>query len=223
MNTAINKIVVVEGLDKTGKSTFVNKLEQAYINKIGNDNSLSKFSFPNKSTPIGNSIRVELNKDHPNSEVVSTPNFLSEMSHYWMQEIFKWDFKNSHTTPKNYLFDRYFISTLAYQAFYNNSVADLNFIRESITNNKFLKIPTDLIMLDLPNPIIIERTIKDELVDQVDAHDTKDLEVIDRRRDAYSQAMDFLKEFDVNIHLFRNISEYDTVDLADILVEKIFK
>ena len=222
LNTSINKIVVVEGLDKTGKSTFINVLDGAYTKKFGSNENLTKFSFPNKTTPIGKSIRDELEKDHPNTEIVGTPNFLSEMVHYWMCEIFKQDYKNASKNIKNYLFDRYFISTMAYQAFYNDSKNDLDFIKRAINENKFLMIPTDLIMLDLPNKIIIERTLKDEQNNLVDAHDTKDVNILDKRRDAYQKTVGLLTTLGVKIHWFSDVSVYDTKELADDLIGKIF-
>ena len=222
LNTSINKIVVVEGLDKTGKSTFINVLDTAYTKKFGSSENLTKFSFPNKTTPIGKSIRDELEKEHPNNEVVGSPNFLSEMVHYWMREIFNQDYKNANQNIKNYLFDRYFISTMAYQAFYNDSNADLDFIKRAVEENKFLKIPTDLIMLDLPNRIIIERTLNDEKNNLVDAHDTKDVNILDKRREAYQKAVGLLVDWGVKIHWFSDVSVYDTRELADDLIGKIF-
>jgi thymidylate kinase len=222
VESVINKIVVVEGLDKTGKSTFVNVMESVYLDKFKTSNNLTKFSFPNRTTPIGKSIRDELDKEHPDSNVISSPNFLAEMVHYWMREIFNHDFKNNTGDKKNYIFDRYFISTMAYQAFYNESVADLNFIKLAIKNNSFLKVPTDLIMLDLPNSIIIERTLKDEKNNLVDAHDTKEINVLDKIRRANQQTVGWLEELVVKIHWFCVVCVYDTNELAKELVGNIF-
>ena len=52
VDSSIKKIVVVEGLDKTGKSTFSNIFADIY-NRSFSD-ALVKFSFPNKTSPIGN-------------------------------------------------------------------------------------------------------------------------------------------------------------------------
>jgi thymidylate kinase len=221
LKSAINKIVVIEGLDKTGKSTFTNQLGKEYVNRFSS-NDLVRFSFPNKTTPIGKSIRTELEAVHPNQSVISAPNFIAEMMHFWMKEIYELDFINKSVMKKNYLFDRYFISTLAYQAFYNDSIANQEFIEEAIGMNKFLKLPTDLIVLDLPNEIIIERTLNDERNNLVDAHDTKDIAILNKRRDAYRKAVDTLDGLGINIQWFDNISLYNTDDLAKELVGKIF-
>lgn len=236
MKTIINKVIAVEGLDKTGKSTFVNTFEAAFFGMYGTDgNTLKKFSFPNANLPIGKAIRDELESSVPNLDVVSSPFFLSDMSHYWMIELYNQHFKNITEQPTNnlvsnetivttnYIFDRYFISTLAYQAFYNNSKADLDFIKTVLKTNKFLKLPTDIIMLDLPNEIIIERTLADQDDDLVDSNDTTDEAILNKRREAYKSAISFLKHMGINIHWFEDISLFDTNDLARVLLGKIFR
>ena len=46
----IGKIIAVEGLDKTGKSTFCNSFETVFTQMLGiNDNKIKKFSFPKTS------------------------------------------------------------------------------------------------------------------------------------------------------------------------------
>lgn len=221
MNSSIQKIIVIEGLDKTGKSTFSNIFSNAYSQKFSDD--LVRFSFPNKTTPIGRSIRNELESEKPDLDVVSAPNFIAEMIHYWMKEIYKYEYTQHQKTNVNYLFDRYFISTLAYQAFYYDNMDNLNFIKDSIKNNKFLKIPTDLIVLNLPNSIIIERTIKDEKTNQVDAHDTKDESILNKRREAYKYAVDVMYDYGTNIHWVDDVSLYDSNTLAIDLLGKIFQ
>lgn len=233
----INKIIAVEGLDKTGKSTFCDAFEMVYSQLKGvNSQELKRFSFPNATTPIGKMIRDELESSSPNPDIVSTPNFLSEMSHYWMQELYSNTVKIKENTPNtnnlientniennvNYLFDRYFISTLAYQAFYNNSKLDLEFIKTSLLNNSFIKMPTDIIFLDLPNEIILERTLTDQENGQLDANDTLDIDVIKKRRKAYFQALQFLKGNGIAIHWFEDVSLYTPEDLSKILIGKIF-
>lgn len=232
----INKIIAVEGLDKTGKSTFCQTFEQVYNGLEGiNEQSLNAFSFPNSSTPIGKSIRDELSSSNPDPKVVSTPNFLAEMSHYWMKELFEnvkltkqnENYNNNIVNTNkinnvNYLFDRYFISTLAYQAFYNNSLVDLEFIKTALDVNKFIKMPTDIIFLDLPNDEIIRRTNEDNKNGLNDVHDTLDPEILNKRRDAYFKALQFLKSTGVNIHWFEDVSKFSTEDLVKILMGKIF-
>lgn len=221
VDSSIKKIVVVEGLDKTGKSTFSNIFADIY-NRSFSD-ALVKFSFPNKTSPIGKSIRDELESDEPNLDIISAPNFIAEMTHYWMKEIYNHDYNTTKKSNRNYLFDRYFVSTLAYQAFYYDNENNLNFIKDTIKNNTFLKIPTDLIVLNLPNSIIIERTLKDEQTNMVDAHDTKDESILNKRRDAYKKAVDVMNDFNINIHWIDNVSNYDTSILAAELVGKIFQ
>jgi thymidylate kinase len=237
MTTQINKIIAVEGLDKTGKTTFVEEFDATYHSLFGSTiNELKKFSFPNALTPIGKSIRDELNSVIPNKSIVNTPNFLAEMSHYWLVELFEQHYENSIEKPsnninkevvqvksRNYIFDRYFISTLAYQAFYNNSKADLDFIKTSLNNNKFIKFPTDIILLDLPNSIIIERTLADKESGIIDANDTTDELILNKRREAYISAIKFLKGAGINIHWFEDVSKIDTGDLVRVLMGKIFQ
>lgn len=233
----INKIIAVEGLDKTGKSTFCNTFETIYSNMKGiNSEELLKYSFPNINSPIGKRIRDELNSENPNLNIVNTPNFLSEMNHFWMEELFNntkiindtVTNKNNNIvntniiSSKNYIFDRYFISTLAYQAFLNNSKLDLDFIKTAINTNKFLKLPTDIILLDLPNKIIIERTLADQALGENDINDTIDEKIINLRRDAYSQAIKFFNGLNINIHWFEDVSQYSTDDLVKILMGRIF-
>lgn len=233
----INKIIVVEGLDKTGKSTFCNEFERIYTSMQGiNNDLLTKFSFPNATTPIGSRIRNELNTPTPNPDIVNTPNFLAEMSHFWMEELYKntqitkldETKKNNHITKDkkvnnhNYLFDRYFISTLAYQAFYNNSEVDLDFITTALKNNKFLKLPTDIIFLDLPNAEILKRTINDQQNNLTDTNDTLDENIINKRREAYFKALNFFKGTGVKVHWFEDVSMYSTEDLVKVLFGKIF-
>lgn len=207
------KIVVVEGLDKTGKSTFVNIVENTYCEIIGN--GLTKFSFPNKSTPIGSLIRKELESGTNNKNILSCPNFICEMIHFWMnEEYFE---KNTH-----YIFDRYFISTMAYQAFYNDSEKDLEFIKNAIKSNRFLRLPTDVIMFDLPNDIIIERTLLDTKNNLIDGNDTIDVSILNRRREAYKKSIDIVANMGVNIHLFDDVSLLDTTSTAKKMVEKLF-
>jgi len=237
MKSIINKIIVVEGLDKTGKTTFVSLFDTIYHGLNCNSNNiLKKFSFPNEKTPIGKSIRDELSSSTPNLNIVNSPNFLSEMSHYWMQELFNLHFKNTVEQSTNninnnisdsvghinYIFDRYFISTLTYQAFYNNSKADLEFIKTALNTNKFIKMPTDIIMLDLPNSVIIERTLLDQAAELVDSNDTIDETILNKRRDAYKSAIKFLKGMGINIHWFEDVSLMDTEDLVKVLMGKIF-
>lgn len=237
MSTLIHKIIAVEGLDKTGKSTFVTAFDTIYHGMYGTSNTtLKKFSFPNITTPIGKSIRDELASSNPNPNIVNSPNFLSEMSHYWMQELFDLYLQNRAETTSstnninlvkndhnvNYIFDRYFISTLAYQAFYNNSKADLDFIKTTLKENKFIKLPTDIIMLDLPNSIIIERTLADQETGDVDVNDTVDEDILNKRRDAYISAIKFLSNIGVRIHWFEDVSEFETDDLVKVLLGKIF-
>ena len=232
----INKIIAVAGLDKTGKSTFVNTFEEVYESFNGdNGNILKKFSFPNATTPIGKTIRDELNSTSPNTtDIVNSPNFLAEMSHFWMNEIYNIHYVNNTsptnndltkvptTTNTNYIFDRYFISTLAYQAFYNNSKTDLEFIKAVLNTNNFVKLPTDIIMLDLPNEIIIERTLADSDQGLVDVNDTTDVAIINQRREAYKSAVNFLKGMGIKIHWFEDVSNIDSYDLVKVLMGKIF-
>jgi len=236
LKNLINKIIAVEGLDKTGKTTFVNAFEAAFYGMFGNvGNELIKFSFPNPTTPIGKKIRDELEVSEPNLEIVSSPYFLGEMNHYWMIELYNQHCNNinEETTnnisnqtlinTRNYIFDRYFISTLAYQAFYNNSRADLEFIKTALKVNKFLKLPTDIIMLDLPNSIIIERTLEDQEEGLVDSNDTTNEEILNKRRSAYASAINFLKGMGINIHWFEDISKFEKEDLVRVLLGKIFR
>lgn len=233
----INKIIAVEGLDKTGKSTFCDRFEVVWSGMSGiNSQELARHSFPNATSPIGKKIRDELNSSSPNLDIVNTPNFLSEMSHYWMEELFSntANLKDTKTSRdhhivntdviinKNYIFDRYFISTLAYQAFFNNSRLDLEFIKTAIETNKFLKLPTDIIMFDLPNDIIIDRTLADQASGNVDSNDTIDEDLINKRRDAYVQAINFFKGSGVNIHWFDDVSQFNTDDLVKVLMGKIY-
>jgi thymidylate kinase len=231
----INKIIAVEGLDKTGKSTFCNAFESVYSTMNGiNTQSLKKYSFPNVTSPIGNTIRTELSTTNPSSDIVSTPNFLSEMSHYWSIELFNntkdtaTPITNNQIIPDqnlnevNYLFDRYFISTIAYQAFFNNSKIDLEFIKTSLNVNKFLKIPTDIIFFDLPNKEILKRTLIDQEAGLYDGNDTLDESILDRRREAYQNSISFLKGMGINIHYIDDSSANSMEDLARILIGRIF-
>jgi len=233
----INKIIAVEGLDKTGKSTFCDKFDVIFSSMQGiNSQELMRYSFPNVESPIGKRIRDELNSSSPNLDIVNTPNFLSEMSHFWMEELFNntksikdnANSKEHHIVNtniifnKNYIFDRYFISTLAYQAFLNNSRTDLEFIKTALRNNSFLKLPTDIILLDIPNDIIIERTLADHASGSNDHNDTIDVDLINKRRDAFVQAVKFFEGSGVNVHWFEDVSKYTTDDLVKILMGKIF-
>lgn len=222
MKSTINKIITVEGLDKTGKSTFVNAFNDNYKIFIDDGSNLKTFSFPNKNTPIGNTIRNELAKDNPNTDVISSSNFLSEMTHFWMNEIYNLNFKNPNKNKTNYIFDRYFISTLAYQGFYKNNTDDIEFIKYILSNNWVLKLPTDIIMFDLPNEIIIERTINDKNNNLVDAHDTTDESIINKRRDAYKKAADVLDMYGITIHWIDDVSVYETHELVSKLIKGIF-
>jgi len=233
----INKIIAVEGLDKTGKSTFCERFELIFNTMPGiNSQELVRHSFPNANSPIGQKIRNELNSSSPDPNIINTPNFLAEMNHFWMEELFNntkelkdiETNKNHHIVntniiiQKNYIFDRYFISTLAYQAFLNNSRADLEFIKMALNENKFLKLPTDIILLDLPNEIIIERTLADQETNNTDYNDTIDVNLLNKRREAYAKAINFFKG-SVNIHWFEDVSKFSTDDLVKILLGKIYK
>jgi len=231
----INKIIVVEGLDKTGKSTFCNAFESVYSTMNGiNTQKLKKHSFPNATSPIGGMIRNELSGANPSTDIVNTPNFLSEMSHYWSVELFN-NAKNGNAPQANdqiipdqnlnevnYLFDRYFISTIAYQAFFNNSRVDLDFIKTSLNVNKFLKIPTDVIFFDLPNKEILKRTLVDQEAGLNDGNDTLDELVLDKRREAYQNSIKFLKGMGINVHYIDDSSANTMEDLSKILIGKIF-
>jgi thymidylate kinase len=234
----INKIIAVEGLDKTGKSTFVDTFVTEYTRMFNTDiDPIFKYSFPNINSPIGKTIRDELASLDPNPDIVNSPNFLAEMAHYWMEELYNIHFNNitdgaeqknninkkQRVTTRNYIFDRYFISTLAYQAFYNDSKTDLEFIKTVLNTNKFVKIPTDIIFLDLPNAIIIERTEADRLEGNVDSNDTIDEDILDKRREAYISAFRFLKGVDLNVHWFEDVSLFTAEDLAKVLMGKIFQ
>ena len=231
----INKIIAVEGLDKTGKSTFCNAFESVYSTMGGiNTQVLKKHSFPNATSPIGVVIRNELSGANPSTDIVNTPNFLSEMSHYWSVELFNnakevitpptnsQIIPDQNTNELNYLFDRYFISTIAYQAFFNNSKVDLEFIKTSLNINKFLKMPTDLIFLDLPNEEIIRRTLIDQEAGLNDGNDTLDEAILDKRREAYQNSIKFLKGMGINVHYFEDSSVKSMEDLSKILIGKIF-
>ncbi len=234
----INKIIAVEGLDKTGKSTFCNAFEGVYSQMPGiNGQELKKWSFPNADSPIGARIRNELETSTANPLIVNTPNFLAEMAHYWMEELFNntsmiaqeaitrnsviMDEKKVNNV--SYLFDRYFISTLAYQAFYNNSRVDLDFIKTALRINHFIKMPTDIIFLDLPNEEILRRTLADQENGLNDGNDTLDEAVLNKRRDAYKQSLNFLKGNGVTIHWFEDSSIQTPEDLSKVLMGKIFR
>ncbi len=232
----IDKIIVVEGLDKTGKSTFCNSFETIYKTLNGiNANELKRTAFPNNNLPIGKSIRTELSASNPAIDIINTPNFLADMAHFWMKELYNLHYNNITTNSQNninqvskdssvnYIFDRYFISTLAYQAFYNNSKTDLEFIKTSLKVNGFIKIPTDLIIFDLPNSKIIERTLQDQSNGLVDNNDTLDESIINARRKAYKDAVHFLKGMGINIHWFEDVSLFETDDLVKVLMGKIFR
>ena len=221
MKLNVNKIVVLEGLDKTGKSTFSNILKKAYLEKNSNEKLISH-SFPNTNSPIGNIIRNELGKQNPNNNIVSTPNFLTEMVHFWMHEIYT-NVKKNNTHRLNYIFDRYFVSTLVYQAFYNNSDIDLEFITHMILSNPIIKIPTDIIILDAPNEIILQRTLKDKEDNLVDTNDTTDLCILNKRRECYRKTVDILVNMGITIHWIENVHTHDLNQLGCELIEKIFK
>lgn len=233
----INKIIAVEGLDKTGKSTFCRAFEAVYLEMNGiNNQSLKKHSFPNVTSPIGKVIRTELASNNPDKSIINTPNFLAEMSHYWMQELFNNAemiqadaitrnsaiMQDKKINYSNYLFDRYFISTLAYQAFYNNSKVDLEFIKTALKVNGFLKMPTDIIFLDLPNDEILRRTLADQQNGLNDGNDTLDEGVLNERREAFIKAMNFLNNNGINIHWFEDSSIQTPEDLSKVLMGKIF-
>lgn len=231
----INKIIAVEGLDKTGKSTFCNAFEGVYVTLSGlSKDVLHHTSFPNINSPIGAMIRNELNAAVPNQEVINSANFLAEMSHYWMLELYNNAMasnpaaQNNNIVPvdpngqMNYLFDRYFISTLAYQAFYNNNRTDLDFIKTALRVGGFLKLPTDIIFLDLPNDEIIRRTLADQEAGDNDSNDTIDVEILNKRRKAFQDALKFLKTHGINIHYITDAAELSPEDLSKILIGKIF-
>ena len=77
-------------------------------------------------------------------------------------------------------------------------------------------------MLDLPNDVIIERTLADRASGDTDHNDTIDEELINKRRDAFKQAIKFLKGSGINVHWFEDVSQYTTDDLVKILMGKIF-
>jgi len=228
----IDKIIAVEGLDKTGKSTFCDTFERLFSSMYGIENrTLVKYAFPNDNDPIGKEIKYQLTLATPDPDIVSTPNFLSEMSHFWKNQLFK----NYQTTIPNesliqpeitnnvtYLFDRYFISTLAYQAFINNSKVDLEFIKYAINHDSFIKIPSDIIFLDLPNEKIIERTLADEEAGLNDTNDTLDPTVLDMRRDAYLKSLEFLKPLGINVISIEDVSLYSVDDLVKVLMGKLY-
>lgn len=236
---SIDRIIAVEGLDKTGKSTFIDAFYTSFTSLFETSEAykLKQYAFPNKNSPIGKIIREELNATEPNKDIISSPFFLSEMNHFWQIEVFEQHKNNSNFTGKSnsikgdnekytnvsYLFDRYFISTLAYQAFYNDSKIDLEFIKYALNKNEFLKIPTDIILLDAPNKIIIERTLKDKENGLNDSSDTIDEDVLNKRREAFHSALKFMSGSGIRIHSFEDTSKFDPFDMAKILLGKIYQ
>jgi thymidylate kinase len=234
--TTFGKIIVIEGLDKVGKSTFCSKFKLNFDNltKSKNNQILNMVMFPTNNLPIGIKIRNELKNDFPNKDFLTPSYFLADISHFWMNEIlnvmnenntnqsnkiFK---KANSTIYYNYLIDRYFISTLAYQAFYENNLTNLIFIKDALNNNRFIKIPSDIIFLDIPNDIIIERIKKDQEKNLNDSNDTTDIEILNKRRDAYKKALDYINEMGINIHFIENAHNYDYDELSTMLIGKIF-
>jgi len=222
----INKIIAVEGVDKVGKSTFCNIFKNKF-EQLNTNNSITNYHFPNSNSIIGTTI-TKLLMEAPSK--LNSSIFLSEMNQFWSDEI--WANQNSiHnntsiikpiSTTKNYIFDRYLASTLAYNAFVNNNKNELNFIKTAILNNKFLKLPTDIIFLDCPTNIIIDRTNIDQKNDLNDLNDTIDPNLINQRREALINSIKYLKSAGTTIHIIDNAHSQNYEDLANILIGKIF-
>ena len=100
------------------------------------------------------------------------------------------------------------------------NLENIFFIAQRINN--FIKMPTDLIILDIPNEKIIERTLLDEQNGLNDTNDTTNVDILNARREAFKKSVNFLKGMGINIHWFEDVSMYSTDDLVKVMMGKIF-
>jgi len=225
----INRIIAVEGLDRVGKSTFIKDFIEFY-NKSAITENLKSYKFPNEENPIGFEIRSELENGNKTIISDSPVYFLTEMSLYWNKELYENyenKIKNENSSniinedkPNyvNYIFDRYVLSTLAYQAYTKNNKINLEYIKYFLNNNQMIKLPTHLIFLDAPNNVIIERTKNDTQ----DSNDTIDEELINKRRNAYKKSIELLKRYIRKIIYIDDVTKYSNEELVSYIFGKIF-
>ena len=100
--TTRGKLILIEGLDRTGKTTQCSLLEKTY--------SFEYYKFPNRETPIGKIINEYLTQDMK----------LSDQSIHLLFSSNRWELqgeiKSKLDLGNNVILDRYVYSGLAYSA-----------------------------------------------------------------------------------------------------------
>lgn len=136
------KIIEIEGLDKAGKKTATDVLEQYFK---GKGFKVARESMPNYSTPIGKLIRDWLTGKCKAD--TKTFEFLQAADKQHMQTIMQ---EHEDNGVEILLIDRYVHSMLAYGAYDN----DLEWMYE-IT--KYMRRPDDVIYLDVEPEVSMHR------------------------------------------------------------------
>ncbi|XBW38222.1 hypothetical protein QEN19_003811 [Hanseniaspora menglaensis] len=109
------KLILIEGLDRTGKTTQCNLISSRLNYKY--------YKFPNRETPIGQIINSYLTK-----QVSDIP--LSDQSVHLLFSSNRWEFQNEIKTAllngQNIIVDRYIYSGIAYSVAKNVAGMDYN-------------------------------------------------------------------------------------------------
>jgi len=225
----LNKFIIIEGLDKDFNASFIESFERNYNNLEGlNKNILKIYSFPNINNPIGLSIINEQKLTNPNNDILNLINYLTEMSWFWANEMYQ----NQQNIVKNlnsdsiqndkkqniinYIINSYYITTIAMEAYYVDSRSNLEFIKFYINNHSSLKTPTDLIFLDIPTQKLIEKNLNDDNSMEVD------VDKINKKRECYYKALDFLKPLGIKYHIIEDITKYNIEQLCNLMIGNIF-
>jgi dTMP kinase len=151
-NLPLNNLIVIEGIDGSGKTTICSKLKEEL-----NINSKINFNFsscPNKSYPLYKEIRNLLvhKKEIENSKKLYKNDYFTNRSllNLFLADMYMQAETIYNNTESIYILDRYIVSTLAYQELEFNAT-------ELISLAKCLPPPKFIIYLDITPDLAMKR------------------------------------------------------------------
>jgi len=139
------KLIVVEGIDNSGKTTLLREIEQLYPGGAG----IVKLNFPDRTTSTGRII-----DDFLKGNIVLKPDIAARLFSENRQE--KRKLIDEYLNMGYYIFiDRYVFSGICYAAV--NSGRDvINDYEELVTYEKGLPVPDLVVYIDVPDEVILK-------------------------------------------------------------------
>lgn len=165
------KLIVVEGIDGSGKTTLVSKM---LVQSIQQEKNAVKIHFPDRTNPIGALLDDYLTKKVQLDSETASLLFAADRK-YVSKEI-----ESLLTEGHNVILDRYFYSGIAYGISRNGGIENVSEAEISwltAIDEKCIR-PDKVIFLDIEPAVCLERMRKSRSEQQMERFETSDFMTI---------------------------------------------